>query len=83
MTALRDLGEDQRARIAAMLIDQLGMPAITPHLPRNRVEPPLPGVAVLACRCGRVIDRRDMRRRSPRIGDTTPIPPIVCPECAR
>lgn len=62
MAAVKDLPVEQRARLAARLIDQVGMDAVTPHLPTHAVRAPRPGVAVLACHCGRVLDAADMHR---------------------
>ena len=48
-----------------------------------RIVPPLPGLAVLACRCGRILALTDMHRPSrpgPRSGPT--IAPIRCSGCA-
>lgn len=48
------------------------------------IDPPAPGVAVMACRCGAVLDLADMHR-PPRPGNTGAAPlidPITCEECA-
>ena len=47
-----------------------------------RVNPPPPGVAVLACACGRVLDADEMHRLPPSTGDARWLRPIVCEECA-
>ena len=58
-------------------------------LARTPVPAPPPGVAMLACRCGRVLNRHDMyRARPPRPAPEVtsdgafPIPRIVCADCA-
>lgn len=52
-----------------------------PAEPEHAVEPPAPGIAVLACRCGAVLDAADMRRRRGRHPGGQPIAAIVCKEC--
>ena len=47
-----------------------------------RVHPPPPGVAVLACACGRVLDAGEMVRLPTSRGDARYLRPIVCGECA-
>lgn len=46
------------------------------------IAPPKPGVAVLACRCGKVLDLADMHREPRLQGHSTPVRPIVCVDCA-
>lgn len=70
------------ALVAAGLIERVGEDLVRAHLPQTRVRAPRPGHAVMACRCGAVLDLTDMRRAAPRQGDTRPIAPIVCPVCA-
>ena len=49
-----------------------------------RVRPPKPGRAVLACRCGRVLDAAQLCRPAVRWEGTggVSIAPIVCGVCA-
>lgn len=88
------------ARLAADVIDQLGPAAVNDALRDLRatarldsqtvVEGALPtpprGIAVLACRCGRVLNADDLRfadgliRR--RRGSAARIPAVVCATCA-
>lgn len=54
--------------------------------PFTIVQPPAPGVALLRCRCGRMLDTTQMRwcRRPRRLWQTTAvIPPISCKTCAK
>lgn len=53
--------------------------------PGIRIQPPAPGVAWLACRCGRVLSAGQIhRRRHPRLaGDAPGVQRIVCVDCAR
>ena len=50
------------------------------------VVPPRRGTAVLACRCGRMLDAQDMRRETPPRDNpwyaAGGIRPICCPACA-
>lgn len=47
------------------------------------IQAPPPGMAVLACHCGRVLSASDMRRKKRRPTQShLMIQPIVCPECA-
>lgn len=57
---------------------------ITPG-PGIRITPPQPGIAWLACRCGRVLSAGQLhRRRRPRpVGGGALIERIVCADCAR
>jgi len=57
--------------------------------PRVKIDPPEPETAVLACRCGRVLDLDDMVRAptltpEPEVisGGAFRIPRIVCEDCA-
>jgi hypothetical protein len=76
---------DQLAKAAASLIERVGWDAVRAHMPgggRVEVQPPAPGVAVLACRCGRSLDAGDMRWAPPAPDDVfRPIPAIVCGVC--
>lgn len=92
-----DVEADQdMVRIAAEIAEEVGLGAVEavldtivaarrdPADPDQGVVPPPPGVAVLACRCGRVIDTSDCRwlptARPDKAGPV--FPRIVCPECA-
>ena len=57
--------------------------------PRVKIDPPEPETAVLACRCGRVLDLDDMVSAPPvrpepetTSGEAFLIPRIVCSDCA-
>jgi hypothetical protein len=54
--------------------------------PPAQLTPPPPGRAVLACRCGVMLDLDDMRRPTrqwDRTPSGAPIEPICCARCAR
>lgn len=82
MTAALDA--DDQARIAAQIVTDVGMPAVARYLPEWRAPHPGRGRAVLACRCGRVLDADQMHRptRPRRPGDAARIDPITCWEHA-
>lgn len=82
VTVEHQAGDDQQAnrdlaRLAAEIVDQL-----TPDDHTVVIRRPFPGIAVLACRCGRALDTADMRRR--RRGpfqQLEQLQPIVCEDC--
>jgi hypothetical protein len=85
MTAALDA--DDQARIAAQIVLDVGLPAVERYLPEWRIDPPRPGVHVLACRCGRALDAADMHRAGtglagPNDPDCLTIRRITCAECA-
>jgi hypothetical protein len=56
------------------------------HRPNAVLAPPPPGRAVLACRCGAMLDLNDMHRpgrRPDRTRSGILIEPICCARCAR
>ncbi len=59
-------------------------PTPAPHYD-DTITPPRPGRAVLACRCGAMLDFADMcrpQRHPHRIRNGAPIDPIQCRRCA-
>jgi hypothetical protein len=84
VTRLADLDPENLAVLAARLTDQVGDDAVRAHREGIRIRPPAPGAAVLACRCGRILDGADMRRvRQPRAEGSMPaIERIACAPCA-
>lgn len=79
-----DVADRQMARLAAQIIDQVGAAAVAQQADGGvRIQAPPRGTALLACRCGRVLDDRDMRRKKRRPTQShLLIQPITCPECA-
>jgi hypothetical protein len=95
--AARALARRRMTRLAAEIVDEVGPVAVAAALGADEVTPdrlirgkgvvvtpPLPGVAVLGCRCGRVLDADELRQlptvRPYKAGPV--IPRIVCPRCA-
>lgn len=87
----------EMARLAAEIIDQIGPDAVAAALGADEVSParlvrgkgvvvvpPPPGVAILGCRCGRVLDADELCRvttiRPFMAGHT--LPRIACARCA-
>jgi hypothetical protein len=81
---IADLDPTTRARLAAKLVLDVGWDAIAEQLPQHRITPPAPGVAVLACRCGRVLSLDQLHRQRQRRtnGGAPRIETICCLECA-
>ncbi|QJY46688.1 hypothetical protein [Pseudonocardia broussonetiae] len=83
MTAVRDLNTDDRARLAALPIEQVGMAAVDRMRDGITVLPPDPGVAVLGCGiCGRVVDLASLVRVERQFVAGPPVSPIACRSCA-
>jgi hypothetical protein len=76
--------DEDLAKLAARLTDQLGEELVNAYRDRIRIRPPQPGVAVLACRCGVVLDAADMHRvLQPRVEGSSPaVERIACRVCA-
>jgi hypothetical protein len=85
VTRLADIDPESLAVLAAELTDQVGDDAVRAHRAGIRIRPPKPGTALLACRCGRVLDAAQMRRvRQPRTWGSAPaVERIACTPCAR
>jgi len=88
MTDLPDLFDDvQAAKVAALLLDRVGEAAVRQYRSQVRYPVPKPGTAVLACRCGAMLNAGQMRRRKRgRIlqeGEAAAVERIVCADCAR
>jgi hypothetical protein len=96
-TATTALARERMIRLAAEIVDEvgprpvadaLGADEVTPaDLVRGKgvvVAPPAPGFAVLGCRCGRVLDSRELAwlptTRPYKAGHV--FPRIVCSRCA-
>lgn len=81
-------GDDTDAlmAIASLAVDRVGRAAIERHRRTTGivVTPPPAGQAMLACRCGAVLDAAQMRRLVPAGADprSPVIRPIVCGQCA-
>lgn len=88
------VADRRMARLAAEIIDEIGVAPVVEQLGADEVgvrdlipaafEAPAPGKAVLACRCGTVLDAADMCRY-PRPGNPGAAPRIAricCRECA-
>ena len=82
---LPDLFDDvQAAKVAARLTDRVGDTAVRRHRTKRPIRPPAPGIAVLGCRCGRVLSAGQLHRR-PRThqdGEAAAVERIVCAACA-
>lgn len=79
MTAASDV-DDEWARVGAHLLAEDEVLAAAPPVDRITVQPPAPGTALIACRCGAVLDAADMHRQP--IGCTTAvIARITCRSC--
>lgn len=79
------MNDEQAAMFAAEILDRIGDQPVSQHRERIRYPVPPPGVAVLACRCGQMLDSAQLRRR-PRPGQDGAgalIERIVCGDCAR
>lgn len=81
MTTASDV-DDEWARVGAHLLAEDEVLAAAPPVDRITVQPPAPGTALLACRCGAVLDADDMHRSYGRWPGGQSIPAIVCQECA-
>lgn len=89
------VADRQMARLAAEIIDALGPHAVINQLGADdlrasdlrphAIDPPRRGTAVMRCRCGRMLDLRDMHRYEPprdvQLGCVV-VRPIVCFRCA-
>lgn len=87
------IADRRMARLAAEIIDEIGPGPVVEQLGAAEVavtaiypmavEPPARGRAVMACRCGTVMNLADMRRLEPRYeGSAAVVRPIVCRRCA-
>jgi hypothetical protein len=76
--------DEDLAKLAARLTDQLGDELVGAYRDRIRITPPGRDAAVLACRCGTVLDAGDMCRRTHRRqkGDAARVDRITCAACA-
>jgi hypothetical protein len=85
MTSPDTAAENERlAQVAAKILDKVGAAAVQAHRERVHIRPPAPGHAVIACRCGRMLNITDMcrRRHPPQTGQAPQIPRITCAPCA-
>jgi hypothetical protein len=77
-----ELEDGQLAAVVAYLIERIGFDAVRSHLTQTAVQPPPPGVAVMACACGQMLNLAEMRRMQ-LVNRAAVIDPIVCADCER
>lgn len=74
--------------LAAEIVDEVGQAAVDAALGKRApvgtpITTPPAGIALMPCRCGRMLSAADMHRARPRYGMAGPvIAPIVCARCA-